>query len=62
MVDAPVRETEKVVSAASFQLAFFSRSQAGSLRYIGRPSIVRLWKFLHTRARQRRLQTGLWRE
>jgi hypothetical protein len=36
--------------------------QAGSLRYIGRPSIVRLWKFLHTRARQQRLQIELWRE
>ena len=33
-----------------------------SLRYISRPSIVRLWKSLHTRARQRRLRTGLWRE
>jgi hypothetical protein len=38
-----------------------NRYRAGSLRYIGPPSIVRLWKFLHTRARQRRLQTEPWR-
>jgi hypothetical protein len=41
---------------------FSSDRELESLRYIGPPSIVRLWKFLHTRARQRRLRTEFWRE
>jgi hypothetical protein len=70
MADAPVKaQADSPEStapggegSASFQLAFLVRSQAGSLRYIGRPPIVRLWKFLLILARQRHLQTGPLRE
>lgn len=60
MADAPVKAlADSPEGSASFQLAFLAQSQAGSLRYIGRPSIVRLWKFLLILARQRHLRTVL---
>jgi len=63
MADAPVEAlADSPEGSASFQLAFLVRSQAGSLRCIGPPSILSLWKFLLNRERPQRLQTGLLRE